>query len=101
MKPLGLDRWWIIPSNPKAILGKTSQKRSLWSSMVIFEGRILGMNATAHQIRICDLMEEPWKASHHFTNCSNRFRDQLIEIILIFGCYPYLFVNWFSLLFLV
>jgi len=73
MKTLGLDRWWIIPTNPKAILGKASQKRSLWSSMVIFEGIILGMNATAHQIRICDLMEEPWKASHHFTNCSNRF----------------------------
>jgi hypothetical protein len=55
MKPFGLDRWWIIPSNPKAILGKTSQKRSLWSVLVIFEGRILGMNRTAHQIRICNL----------------------------------------------
>jgi hypothetical protein len=32
------------------------------------------MNRTAHQIRICNLYdaksEEPWKASHHFTNCS-------------------------------
>ena len=74
MKTLGLDRWWIIPSNPKAILGRTSQNRSLQSSLVIFEGRILGMNATTHQIRICNLMEEPWKASHHFTNCSNRFQ---------------------------
>ena len=77
MKPFGLDRWWIIPSNPKAILGKTSQKRSLWSSLVIFEGKILGMNATAHQIRICNLMEEPWKASHHFTNCLNRYFEDL------------------------
>jgi hypothetical protein len=26
MKPFELDRWWIIPSNLKAILGDESQK---------------------------------------------------------------------------
>jgi hypothetical protein len=61
--------------------------------MVIFEGRILGMNATAHQIRICDLMEEPWKASHHFTKLLEQMLDQHMKITLILRTHLYICLN--------
>jgi hypothetical protein len=90
MKPFGLDRWWIIPSNPKAILGKTSQKRSLWSSLVIFEGRILGKN---RQLIKFEFVEEPWKASHHFTKLLEQMLDQHMKITLILRIYLYICLN--------
>ena len=100
MKPLGLDRWWIIPSNPKAILGKTSQKRSLWSSLVIFEGRILGKNRQFIKFEFVILWRGLGRLVITSPTVQTYFRDQLIEIILLFGCQPYLFANQFSLLFL-
>jgi hypothetical protein len=93
MKPLGLDRWWIIPSNPKAILGKTSQKRSLWSSLVIFEGRILGKNRQLIKFEFVILWRSLGRLVITSPTVQTDFRDQLIEIILLFGCYPYLFAN--------
>jgi hypothetical protein len=37
----------------KGYFGKDKSKEESLVSLVIFEGRILGMNTTAHQIRIC------------------------------------------------
>ena len=103
MKPFELDKWWIIPSNLKAIFGDESQKGIFWLDLVIFKRKMIGIFGTHHQIRIPlskEQIKEPWKARLHFINFQPMFEDQKIEVDLILRISPYLLWISFDFLFL-
>ena len=100
MKPFGLDRWWIIPSNPKAILGKTSQKRSLWLSFGHFLRQSIRNEQNISSNSNLSLLESQHPALGGYPALHQQSTREKSGIDLILGIIPHLLQSDFDLLFL-